>query len=177
MITHHGLSGPAALRLSAFAAREFKTMKYNTEVLVHWAPSMGDVEHVGDFLWQLTSTSPKKMVSSVCPFPLSKENGSSLIPRRLWTSIVLTSDIEEGKQWGDLSKKQCRRLSENICQCRIPISGKGVFKEEFVTAGGISLKEIDMRSMCSKKCNGFFACGGESTHLIILFVYLLILTP
>ena len=74
----------------------------------------------------------------------------------------MASDIEEGQPWGQLSKKLCRKLTENICQCQIPISGKGVFKEEFVTAGGVSLKEIDMKSMSSKICNGFFACGGES---------------
>uniref|UniRef100_A0A7S2P335 FAD/NAD(P)-binding domain-containing protein n=1 Tax=Leptocylindrus danicus TaxID=163516 RepID=A0A7S2P335_9STRA len=157
LITHHGISGPASLRLSAFAAREFHGINYKGNVIINWAPDFGSAEEIEIKLWGLTRSSPKRNVSSSCPLLLP--DNTSIIPRRLWSSLVSASEIEASKLWGDASKKSVRKLAQTICQCPVKVTGKGVFKEEFVTAGGVSLKDIDMTNMGSKRCKGVFACG------------------
>lgn len=157
LITHHGISGPATLRLSAFAARELHDVNYHCHVLVHWAPEFGSTEEIESSLWSMTSASPKKMVSSTCP--LLGPNGSSIIPRRLWSAFVSESGIDLELRWGDAPKKQVRNLARCISEFEVDVTGKGVFKEEFVTAGGVKLADINMKKMESKKCPGLFCCG------------------
>lgn len=154
LITHHGLSGPAALRLSAFAAREFNEMNYRGQVTVNWDVALGtNQEEMFETLWKITTKSPKKTVSSVCPLP------NNSIPRRLWSSLVTASGMSKELVWGDAPKKKVRSLAEKLVRCPIDVTGKGTFKEEFVTAGGVSLKEVEMKTMQSKKCPGVFFCG------------------
>lgn len=157
LFTHHGLSGPAVLRLSAFAAREFKELDYRTDITIHWAPEFGSAQDIEDRLWLMTSLSPKKSVSSVCP--LMDTNGASVIPRRLWSAIVMESDINKDATWAETSRKKIGILSRNIAEFVVDVTGRGVFKEEFVTAGGVDLKEITMKTMESKICPGVFFCG------------------
>ena len=157
LITHHGISGPATLRLSAFAARELHDVNYHCHVLVHWAPGFGSTEDIESSLWSMTVSSPKKMVSSTCP--LLGPDGSSIIPRRLWSAIVSESGIDKELRWCDAPKKKVRKLAHCISEFEVDVTGKGVFKEEFVTAGGISLNEVNMKKMESKKCPGLFCCG------------------
>lgn len=159
LITHHGVSGPATLRLSAFAAREFHDVKYKGDVTVHWAPELGNTEDIATALWKATLLSPKRLVSTSCP--LVREGGSSTaaIPKRLWQSFCTACGIDKKVPWGAVSKKSVRALARMISECVIHVTGKGVFKEEFVTAGGVSLKEIDMRTMECKTCPGLFLCG------------------
>ena len=154
LITHHGFSGPAVLRLSAFAAHEFKERNYRGQLLVHWDTTLGDnVESVLEELWKCTVSNPKRAVASTCP--LSNHS----IPRRLWSALVLHSGFEQDILWGAASKKLVRQLATNLVACSIEITGKGTFKEEFVTAGGVSLKHIDMKKMESKIHPGLFVCG------------------
>lgn len=158
LITHHGISGPATLRLSAFAAREFKDINYRGEVTVNWdiaASSMdkSNPEQVLDELWKVTFTNPKRSVASLCPLP------NNSIPRRLWQALVLHSGFTAEDKWGSASKKSVRRLAQNLVACPLEITSKGTFKEEFVTAGGVNLKEINMKTMESKVCPGLFLCG------------------
>jgi len=157
LITHHGISGPATLRLSAFAARELNDVKYRGEVTINWAPKIGTWNDIETLLWSMTTSFPKRMVSSFCP--LLTDAGSSVIPRRLWSSMVEQSGFETGSRWCDASKKKVRALARCIGEFQLEFTGKGVFKEEFVTAGGILLKEIDMTTMGSKECPGLFCCG------------------
>ena len=157
LITHHGISGPATLRLSAFAARELHDVNYHCHVLVHWAPTFGSTEEIESSLWSMTSASPKKMVSSTCP--LLGPDGSSIIPRRLWSALVSESGIDQDLRWADAPKKQVRKLARCISEFEVDVTGKGVFKEEFVTAGGVLLSEVNMKKMESKKCPGLFCCG------------------
>lgn len=157
LITHHGISGPATLRLSAFAARELKDVNYRGKVTINWAPEFGSGNDIEALLWSMTTASPKRMVSSVCP--LLTDKGSSVIPRRLWSSMVEKSGFETGSRWCDASKKKVRALARCVGEFQLEFTGKGVFKEEFVTAGGILLKEIDMKTMGSKKCPGLYCCG------------------
>jgi predicted Rossmann fold flavoprotein len=157
LITHHGLSGPAALRLSAFGARDFAAVNYRGDLVIHWAPSLGTVDQVLDALWKTTCSNPKKTVSTTCPLLL--EDGGIAIPRRLWQSMVAQAGFSKDKVWAEASKKLVRNLATQISECPIQMTGKGTFKEEFVTAGGISLTEIDMTTMQSKVCPGLYVCG------------------
>jgi predicted Rossmann fold flavoprotein len=157
LITHHGLSGPAALRLSAFGARDFAAANYRGDVVIHWAPSLGTADQVAETLWRTTTTNPKKTVATSCPLLL--EDGGIAIPRRLWSSMVLQAGFTKDTVWAEASKKLVRKLATQISECPIQMTGKGTFKEEFVTAGGISLKEIDMKTMQSKVCPGLYVCG------------------
>lgn len=157
LITHHGISGPATLRLSAFGARELHDVKYKGDVVVHWAPELGNSEEIADLLWKTTSVSPKRFVATSCP--LVRMDGSAAIPKRLWQSFCTECGIDKELTWGSASKKSVRALARMVGECMIHVTGKGVFKEEFVTAGGVSLKEIDMRTMESKSCPGLFLCG------------------
>lgn len=156
LITHHGVSGPATLRLSAFGAREFNQVNYRGDVLVHWAPELGSTQEIAAKLWASKTISPKKAVSTVCPLAIED---SSAIPRRLWASLVEESGFEKETTWNEAPKKKINALARMIGECVLDVTGKSVFKEEFVTAGGVSLREIDMKTMASKKCPGLFMCG------------------
>ena len=154
LVTHHGLSGPAALRLSAFGARDFHAVNYHDIVTVNWDLTLGtNVEAIFEKLWTMTSSNPKRKVSSVCPLP------NNSIPRRLWASLCLESGFDPDALWGTAPKKTVRKLATNICSCPLEVTGKGTFKEEFVTAGGVSLKDVNMKTMESKKCPGLYFCG------------------
>lgn len=155
LITHHGISGPATLRLSAFGAREFKEINYRGTVKVHWAPGLGTCDEISNKLCQLATLSPKKNIETVCPFFLE---GVAAVPKRLWARMVEQCDLT-GTKWCEAPKKKLHSLANMIGDCVLDVTGKGVFKEEFVTAGGVTLKEIDMKSMQSKKVEGLFFCG------------------
>ena len=157
LITHHGVSGPAALRLSAFAARPFHDLNYQTTVQIHWAPSLGTSQQIADALWKCTSLSPRKAVATICPLTLPE--GGSAIPRRLWSSMVLASGMDSDTVWAEAPKKKVQALARMVAEFALQVTAKGVFKEEFVTAGGVALKEVDMKSMQSKQLPGLFFCG------------------
>ena len=160
LITHHGLSGPAILRLSAFGARQLAKVKYQGILRINWAPHLGTVEDVMEELWKSTALRPKKHVSNHCPLMLpGGETEGSAIPRRLWSAIVQRVGFSESQVWASASKKLVRKLAMEVCACDIEISAKSTYKDEFVTAGGVSLKEIDMQTMQSKKYPGLFFCG------------------
>lgn len=162
LITHHGISGPATLRLSAFGARQFHEIQYRGDIKVHWAPALGTTEQVADRLWQVKEISPKRAVITSCPLMLKDDNSgesSSAIPRRLWASMVSSSGFAKETTWNEAPKKKVNALARMITECVLDVTGKSVYKDEFVTAGGISLREIDWKSMGSKKCPGLFVCG------------------
>lgn len=167
LITHHGLSGPAALRLSAFGARDFAAVNYRGELQVHWAPDLGTTDQVFDALWATTISNPKKSVTSQCPLLMLAVNDdraidvatSTAIPKRLWSALVRSSGMEDAQVWGQASKKLVRALAEQVTACPLELTGKGTFKEEFVTAGGVALSALDMKTMQSKSVDGLFFCG------------------
>jgi predicted flavoprotein YhiN len=175
LVTHHGLSGPAALRLSAFGAIELHRLKYQTQLKVHWAPTFGSLNDIFDELWKQTSLQPKKLVRTVCPLMLmdgvtsyesddftedNKVTGSSgsAIPKRLWSALVSASGMSD-KTWAEASKKEVRDLASRIAETELAMTGKGTFKEEFVTAGGIDLNLVHTQTMQSKIVPGLFVCG------------------
>lgn len=149
LITHWGLSGPAVLKLSAFAAHEFYNNEYKAKIMINWAYplSMAEVETE---LKQIQKTKHKALPYSTALFNL---------PKRLWEFLCERSDIPDNKPWAELNKQQLQKLSETICNSSFNMEGKTTFKEEFVSCGGINLKEVDFKTMQSKIVPGLFFCG------------------
>ncbi|MDF2448066.1 MAG: NAD(P)/FAD-dependent oxidoreductase [Bacteroidota bacterium] len=147
LITHWGLSGPAVLKLSAFAAGDFFKMNYNAGILINWTGHLNDELLREELSQQLGSK------SLVINTPLYD------IPKRLWEYLVLKSDIPPSKPWIELGKRQLNKLIEMLCHDLYEMNGKTTFKEEFVTCGGINLKEVNFKTMESKKVRGLFFCG------------------
>lgn len=147
LITHWGLSGPAVIKLSAWAALYLHQQSYAFTTLVNWT-GLSEKE-VRETLMRLKLSS-KKMVLG---------NQLFALPKRLWEFLCIKAGIEERKIWADLAHKQINKLIELLYACPFQIKGKTTFKEEFVTCGGIALTEIDLQSMESKKVPGLFFAG------------------
>jgi predicted Rossmann fold flavoprotein len=153
LITHWGMSGPVILRLSAWGARILTTSafvkSYQFKIQVNWMPSKNDSLIRQDFL-TFRQESGQKKIFSRSPFP---------IPQRLWEWILSQSGITENKRWADLTSEEQRALIKNLLAQEFQVDGKTTFKEEFVTAGGVSLTEVDPQTMQSKKIPGLFFAG------------------
>jgi len=149
LITHWGMSGPGILRLSAWGARELFDKKYQFVLEVNW---LNDVtfEEAMDTLKNLKQEHAKKAVSKKSPFEFAN---------RLWESLVAASGIAEEIKWADLSKQQLTNLANQLTNGEFQVNGKSTFKEEFVTAGGIDLKEINFKTMESKLHENLYFAG------------------
>ena len=149
LITHWGMSGPAILKLSAWGARILHDKNYQFTIFVNW---LNDAEKadVENMLKELKQEHAKKSVSKKSPFELTN---------RLWESLVLTSGIESETKWADLSKIQLQNLANQLTNGTFQVNGKSTFKEEFVTAGGIDLKEINFKTMESKLHESLYFAG------------------
>ena len=140
LITHWGMSGPAILKLSAWGARILHDKNYQFTLLVNWLNDL-DTEEALAQLKTLKQEQAKKTVAKKSPFELTN---------RLWESLVLAAGISAETKWADLSKTQLQHLAQQLTNGVFQINGKSTFKEEFVTAGGIDLKEINFKTMESK---------------------------
>lgn len=149
LITHWGLSGPAVLKLSAFAARELAGMQYNFSVVVNWLPGMHE-QSCRDVLQQLRTTSPAKKMINANPFS---------IPARLWHFFLADADINETVRVTDVTAKNMNRLARSLTGFEISVKGKTTFKEEFVTAGGILTGEVEPDTMQSRLHSGLYFAG------------------
>ena len=149
LITHWGMSGPGILRLSAWGARELFDKNYQFTLQVNWLNEV-TFEEAMDTLKELKQEHAKKTVSKKSPFEL---------PNRLWESLVIASEIDSERKWADLSKKQLTDLANQLTNGEFQVNGKSTFKEEFVTAGGIDLKEINFKTMESKLHKNLFFAG------------------
>ncbi|MCB9169210.1 MAG: NAD(P)/FAD-dependent oxidoreductase [Flavobacteriales bacterium] len=149
LITHWGLSGPAALRLSAWGAIMLHERGYETEVRIDWTggTKVGKVHSVID---ALRSERSDKILRNCAPFGL---------PNRVWTYLVDRVRIRPGKRCGDLGRHDRDRLTEVLINDRHTMRGKTTFKEEFVTAGGVDLKHVDPHTMMSRTVPGLFFAG------------------
>jgi predicted Rossmann fold flavoprotein len=147
LITHWGLSGPAVLKLSAFAAYDFFKLNYQAGISVNWTGTLNEEALKEELSLQLGS---KALIVNT---PLFE------IPKRLWEYLVLRSDIPLSKPWIELGKKQLNKLAQVLCNDVYDMHGKTTFKEEFVTSGGINLKEVNFKTMESKKVPHLFFCG------------------
>jgi len=148
LITHWGMSGPAILKLSAWGARELAVTQYKFAIRINWI--MAKLEDTRQDLEDLKQEDGRKMVSANTQFGL---------PIRLWKRLVAAVGIRDDKRWADLSKKEIQTLAEELTQGRFQVNGKSTFKEEFVTAGGVDLKEVDFKTFGSKLFPGLFFAG------------------
>ena len=149
LITHWGLSGPVILRLSAWGAHELALVKWNFTAQINWLPDYN--EHV---LREKFGNLRKELAS----MKLINRNPFGL-PQRLWEFLIQQSGINDQLRWAELPAKEQNKLIKNLCLCECIVKGKTTFKEEFVTAGGIKLNEVDANTMMSKKIPGLFFAG------------------
>ncbi len=149
LVTHWGISGPAVLKLSAWGARELAEKSYRFNISINWIPPY--TEHTLRSEWQeiRQNNSGRKLISGN-PFDL---------PARLWEYLLAESDVEAAQRWDDLKTGQQNVLIQKLTMQSFAVKGKTTFKEEFVTAGGISLKEVDVNTMQSKLHKGLFFAG------------------
>ncbi len=149
LITHWGLSGPAIIRLSAWAARELQQANYQATLKLNWLADRSR-EDIQNSIELFRKESPKKLISTT---------PAITIPKRLWVKLVEATGAPETLTYSALSNKVAEKLIDQLSSAVFKISGKGVFKEEFVTCGGVRLSEIDFRSMESKLSPGLFFAG------------------
>ncbi len=149
LITHWGLSGPAILRLSAWGARLLAEKDWQFTAMVNWVPQYNE-NTVREFLQEYRSGQPSNKIQVKNPLGL---------PARLWEFFLLQCGVGEGQRWGELTAKALNQLAKLLCTYTAEVKGKTTFKEEFVTAGGIRLSEIDPQTMESKKHKGLFFAG------------------
>ncbi|WP_158860670.1 BaiN/RdsA family NAD(P)/FAD-dependent oxidoreductase [Lunatibacter salilacus] len=149
LITHWGLSGPAVLKLSAFGAKWLHDVHYKANAHIRWNKGFEE-EQLRKDLVQYKSLHPKRKVHS---HPLFG------IPQRLWIYLAEVSEINSESCWMNISKRQNNKLLENLFRFTIGIHGKTTFKEEFVTAGGVDLEEINPQTMESRLIPGLYFAG------------------
>lgn len=149
LITHWGLSGPVVLKLSAWGAIALKEMNYDFTVALSFLPDRNEEELRDYFLQQKVSSPTKKIINS------KFDN----LTNRFWERLCSISNITDDLNWASINKQQLNALVQNLVNHQLHVKGKTTFKEEFVTAGGVDLKEIDMQTMQSKKIQGLFFAG------------------
>ena len=149
LITHKGFSGPVILRLSAFSARNLYDNKYKAELRINWLCMNENEARLKIDLYKLENG--KKLVFNHKPF--------DKLPRSLWKSFLLSLNIDSQLKWAELSKTKKESLIKYLIMKTYLIKGRGPFGEEFVTAGGVSLKEINFKTMESKITKGVFFAG------------------
>lgn len=149
LITHWGISGPAVLKLSAWEARLLYDHHYQMPLRINWLPD-DNRESLQAILLTTKCQQGRKQISTFSPLAL---------PKRLWQNFVNFAGIDPKTLWAELSKKQLQDLIQNLLMGTYQIQGKGLFKDEFVTCGGINLKEVDFKTMESKKCPNLYFAG------------------
>ena len=149
LITHWGLSGPAVLRLSAWGARELKIKNYELRININWMSDYNE-ETLRKKLQELRNTNASQKVINKNAFGL---------PSRLWEFLAEQAGIKNEWRWADLPSVEQNKFIKNLCNYECDVRGKTTFKEEFVTAGGIKLNEVDANTMMSKKVSNLFFAG------------------
>lgn len=148
LITHWGISGPAVLKISAWQARALCDLNYQFEIEINFiSKTMQEAEEI---FYEFKKNNPKKKIGQSKIFDITN---------RFWNKILQLSNINPEKQIAQLSKKDTQQILENICKRKFQVSGKSTFKEEFVTAGGVDLKEINFKNMSSKILDNFYIAG------------------
>ena len=149
LITHWGLSGPAILKLSAWGARALHDQQYRAPLIIDWLPDRREDELRQD-LQAIKSDQARHVIGS-----------SSLLglPLRLWQRLIEAAGIGTEQRWTELSKRQLLQLIDQLKRGRYEMRGKGEFKEEFVTCGGVNLDEINFKTMESRLCPGLYFAG------------------
>lgn len=146
LITHWGLSGPAVLKLSAFAARELHQLNYSFDLKLRFL----DQQRIDQSLSEIKNS----QTSSQCGTKVFED-----IPKRMWHSLLKFSGIDPDSNWAAVSKKQINALKESLLGLNLKVHGKSTFKEEFVTAGGVDLRDINLKRFSSKVCEHLYLAG------------------
>jgi predicted Rossmann fold flavoprotein len=149
LLTHWGLSGPAIIRLSAWAAEHLHEANYNFTALVNWTGHQTEDDLRNLLRMKIQSEGARRVLNQ----PLFD------IPKRLWERLSILAGVGEKMVWAETPSKALNRLIEFLIRCPFSIRGKTTFKEEFVTCGGVELNEIDLSTMESKKVPGLFFAG------------------
>jgi predicted Rossmann fold flavoprotein len=149
LITHWGLSGPAILKLSAWGARELAAMKYEFPLIVNFA-----APHTRDSLVRelaaVREAHPRKQIAPWSPLPM---------PQRLWERLVTSAGVAATAPWAQVGNLALGALAAQLTAAEFQVVGKSLFKEEFVTCGGVRLREVDFRTMESRVCPGLHFAG------------------
>lgn len=148
LITHKGLSGPAILRLSAWGARDLHPLKYDFTLEVNWTNQRE--QDISEQLQQLAVADPRRTIAKRSQFDL---------PLRLWQALVTAAAIPGDQQWAQLSNTQLQALAKELTAGRYRVTGKATNKDEFTTAGGVDLREVDFREFRSKLHSTLYLAG------------------
>ena len=148
LITHWGLSGPAILKISAWEAINLAKVKYNFEIQVNFISK--DIDEAEELFQNFKQSNPKKSIGQSKIFEVTN---------RFWQRILEVSKVDLNKQIANLSGKEMHTILENLCKKKFQVTGKSTFKDEFVTAGGVDLKEINFKNMSSKILPNFYVAG------------------
>lgn len=149
MITHWGMSGPAILKLSAWGARILSTLNYRFNIEVNWLDQLSDAE-VLDALMTLKSSQGKQTIFKYAQFGL---------PKRLWQNLIKAAGIDDRLTWAEATRINLQNLTNQLTSGIFKVDGKSTFKEEFVTAGGVDLKEVNFKTFESRICKNLFFAG------------------
>lgn len=148
LITHWGLSGPAILKISAWEAINLAKVKYNFEVEVNFISK--SIDEAEEMFQNFKQSNPKKTIGQAKIFDITN---------RFWQRILDVSKVDLNKQVAQISAKEMQTIIENLCKKKFNVTGKSTFKDEFVTAGGVDLKEINFKNMSSKILPNFYVAG------------------
>jgi len=149
LITHWGISGPAAIKLSAWCARELANDNYEGEIIINWTPEYNEATLKMEWI-NLRMDLGRREMGSKNPFNL---------PQRLWQYLLQEADIPFATKWADLKSIQQHQLIHSLTRTTLQVKGKTTFKEEFVTCGGVTLTEIEAATMESKLVPGLHFAG------------------
>lgn len=149
LVTHWGMSGPAILKLSAWGARILADKNYEFAILVNWLNNINE-EEVRRVIKTGIKDGGNKKLSSFNPFEITN---------RLWNFLTTKMGFSEETRWNELSKKSINKVFNTLTLDRYEVSGKTTFKEEFVTAGGVALSEINFKTMAAKKHPNLYFAG------------------
>ena len=148
LITHWGISGPAVLKLSSFAARELEAQKYEFDLQINWLPDNNSITE--NTLKDIRTNNGKKLVRNVIPFNL---------PKRLWEQFCNQAGVREFENWAELGNKKLQTLFSYMKKYPLHAKGKTTFKEEFVTSGGIALSNINHTTLEAIQTKGLYFAG------------------
>lgn len=149
LITHWGMSGPAILKLSAWGARILESLKYHFNIEVNWLNDLSE-EEVFDYLKDLKMLQGKQTIFKYAQFEL---------PKRLWQSLIRSSGIDERLTWAEATRENLHNIANQLTAGIFEVNGKSTFKEEFVTAGGVDLKEINFKTFESRISKNLYFAG------------------
>ncbi len=149
LVTHWGLSGPAVLKLSAWGAREFASQNYSFPIHINWVPPRTRDTLLKE-LSQVREQNARKQVSTFSPVPM---------PQRLWERFVIAAGIPTTTPWAHVSNPSLQALATQLTASEFKVDGKSMFKDEFVTCGGVKLSEVDFKTMESRQCPELYFAG------------------